>query len=273
MTRKPHGSPVRFVEGASPVSSYFAGVTQPFRWLEIGWKEAPSRRECFCVLGLFGDHVSRGDILGPSAEPMLVFLAPAQWGVCLSSASELLTTSCGPRRLHPGRILLCAPLPAVLYCGLSAQPLGTRSSLLDLHFTVMAPDVKFRGCTHTCFPSFTSRISVPPSRIFVLTTSSCCLPQTGSGSELGHNLSLSVHRRTTCTDIGVLSPSVCSQVCYDPAFSPQDLVCRIFFSVAPCVFGTPTMQGCSGGWPAPAPLDWISQSCCTSSARACYLPG
>lgn len=94
------------------------------------------KRECFCVSGLFGDHVSRGDILGSSAELILFFLTPAQWGVCLNSASECLTTSCGPHNPHPGFILLHTPLPAVLYGGLSVQPLRTRSSFLDIPFTV-----------------------------------------------------------------------------------------------------------------------------------------
>lgn len=172
---------------------------------------------------------------------------PLPSGVFVSSASELLTASCAPHELHPGHILLCVPLPAILCFGLSVQPLGTRSSFLDLHLTVKASDVKFRGCTHACFPSFASRISAPPSHIFSLNSSSCRLPETGSGSEPGHSPSLSVHLKTACTDIGILNPSVRSQVCYDPAFSPQDLGCRIFLSVAPCVFGTPTMQGCSGG--------------------------
>lgn len=167
---------------------------------------------------------------------------------CLSEfCLRALDQSCGPHRPHPGCILLHAPLPAILYCGLSVQSLGTRSSFLDFPFTVKTPGVKFQGCSHSCSPSFASGISAPPSHVFSWTTaSSCHLPQTGRASEPWHNSSLSVHLRTACTHIGVLSPSVCSQVCYDPAFSPQDLVGRISLSVVPCMFGTQNMQGRSG---------------------------
>lgn len=101
----------------------------------------------------------------------------------------------------------------------------------------------------TCFPSFASMIDVPPSFIFSLSPSSCLLPQTGSASKSWHNLSLLGHFRAACIQVGVLRPSICSKVCYDPAFSPQDIVCRIPLSVVPYMFGIHTRQRCLGGWP------------------------
>lgn len=85
-------------------------------------------------------------------------------------------------------------------------------------------------------------VNALPGYVFNLSPSSCILPQTGSGSKPSHNLSLSEYFRAVCIQMGILRPSVRSEVCDNLTFSPQDLESRIFLSVVPHIFGTHTRQ-------------------------------
>lgn len=68
---------------------------------------------------------------------------------------------------HPGCILLHASLPAILYCGLSAQPLGTGSCFLDHPFTVKT--LNFKGVPTPVFQILHQGLAL------LLATSSACL--------------------------------------------------------------------------------------------------